>query len=189
MASRLAVLALFVLAGCAGSPPLYVHTETGRSYGYSETQLSNTQYRVDYRAPRVSIRKPSRIERERMGHARLALAYDLALWRAADVALQLGVPGFAVASRENDVQVEVGLDRPYHHYPFYDPFYYGRPYPYWEPAYRRYDYRYSEIAYIFAEVHLIVDLRDEPGTGAFNAQETLNQMRTKYPNEAPTDST
>ncbi len=113
MASRLVVLALFVLAGCAGSPPLYVHTETGRSYGYSETQLSNTQYRVAYRAPRVSTRTPNRIERERRGHERLALAYDLALWRAADVALQLGVPGFAVASRENDVQVEVSLDKPY----------------------------------------------------------------------------
>ncbi len=179
MASRLAVLALFVLAGCAGSPPLYVHTETGRSYGYSETQLSNTQYRVAYRAPRVSTRTPSRIERERRGHERLALAYDLVLWRAADVALQLGVPGFAVASRENDVQVEVSLDRPYRHYPFYNPFFYGR----------HYDYGYREIAYIFAEVHLVVDLRDEPGPGAFNAQETLNQMRAKYPNEAPTDST
>ena len=179
---------LLAVAGCTlpTGPPLYSPVGRAGAFGYTEQRLSNSHFRVTYTAPRVTIYTLSRIDRSLGSDEQLALAYDIALWRAADLSLQNGQPGFAVEKRENDARVEVIRDpypyrsfgyRPYYGRYRYDPFYYD-PF-YYDPFY------YRDYAVICARVILIVELRRRRGPRVFDARETLHRLQAKYPNEMP----
>lgn len=177
------VLFLLAVAGCTlpTGPPLYSPAGGAGTFGYAEQRLSDSHFRVTYTAPRVTTYTLSRIDRSLESDEQLALAYDIALWRAADLSLQNGQPGFAVEKRENDARIEVILDRyPYHSFGYHP--YYGR-YRY-DPFY--YDpFDYQEYAVIRARVTLIVELRRRRGARVFDARETLQRLQAKYPNEMP----
>lgn len=83
-----ALLAL-IIGGCASQPDYRAATRAG-GYGYTETQLSNSQFRVHFKA-RGSDR---------------AKAMDYAMLRAAEVTLQQGYEWFAVTERETLVDKE-----------------------------------------------------------------------------------
>ena len=180
------VLILLAVAGCTlpTGPPLYSPAGGAGTFGYAEQRLSDSHFRVTYTAPRVTTYTLSRIDRSLESDEQLALAYDIALWRAADLSLQKGQPGFAVEERENDARVEVIRDRYFGYRPYYGRYrsYSGR-YRYDPFYYDPFDYR--EYAVIRARVTLIVKLQRRRGPGVFDARETLQRLQAKYPNEIP----
>jgi hypothetical protein len=174
-ALRLVPLAALLLAACATQPrSLYAPFGQLGGYGFTEEQLSETRLRVRYEAPTRTAYDAGRIERERQASGRVALAYDMALLRAADLALARGFPAFAVTERQNDVAVEVEPDYPY----------FGDPFLFHGPFYRRHLHRpafYFPQSTVGAGVTLLVELRRTPGGDALDARATAARLRAKYP--------
>ena len=178
-ALRLLPLAALLLAACAGTPrPLYTPFGEVGGYGYTEQQLSETRLRVRYEAPLDTAYDAGRIERERQSNARVTLAYDMALLRAAELALARGFPAFAVTERQNDVAVEVERDYPFYRDPFLFPGPYGRRgYPFYYPPAFGFD---RQTTY-GAGVTLLVELRRTAGPDVLDARATVGRVRAKYP--------
>jgi len=182
-AAALFVLLAATLAACetAPPPPLYQPREVARTYGYFEQQLSADRYRVGYSAPVERSRADDSVERRRETDGLIDLAYDLALLRAAQLAVAAGRPAFEVSERENNVQVDV---RRY----YYDPVFPG-PFPFrrygWYPYPYHYPYYYgpyaSRDAVLGVETQMTVTMLDAARPGAFDARETLDRLRSKYP--------
>ncbi len=169
------------VAGCAPEAryPLYSPLELAESFGYSEQQLSETGYRVSYSAPIRRTYAYRGEKRQQQAEERLALAYDLALWRAAELALANGYPAFEVSDRDNSVQVDIRNEY-YHHYPFFHHGLHHHPGFFPHHFYGYYD-RYAELA---ARVSIAVGFRDAPAAESFDAQATLKRLRAKYPDAA-----
>ena len=169
-----AILIAAMLAGCAQVPPapLYSPLATTRTFGYSEQPLSQTAVRVMYVTLAVRVNSSSQIEAVRT--ERMALAYDLALWRAAELTLASGNPAFTVTDRQNDVDV--------HDYTYYgdpwdpwgSPYYYrgcfARP-GYWPPD------RWIDVG---ALVNFVAHFESANTPNNYNAQFVIDQARTKY---------
>ena len=175
-----ALAAAALIGACAIEPshPLYTSFGVAGSFGYAEHQLADRVYQVSYHAPSLWTRTYGRAARRRLADRQVALAYDLALWRAAEVALINGFPAFDITARGNDVQFDVKPDY------FYDPFFYPGPFL-GHGHFRRYrfigqDY-YSELA---VRVDLTVRVTDRPSDQAFNAERTVARLRAKYPDAA-----
>ncbi len=171
-----------LLAGCvAGIPvPLYSPIEVGLSFGYSDAALSDTRYEVTYVAPTRTTYVYGGEQRSRESERQVELAYDMALWRAADLALARGFPAFRVAERNNDARVDVRYeyydDGPYD--PFFDHrghFHYG---PFSSFTYPRSSDRYALLS---ARVTIVADLVGEGEPDAFDARMTRDRLREKYP--------
>ena len=133
---------------------------------------------VSYSAPIRSTRARGRAVRRRLADVQVALAYDLALRRAAEVSLANGFPAFDVTARENDVQFDVVPDY------FYDPFFYPDPF-FRHGRFRHHrfigqDY-YGELA---VRVSLTIHLTARPSDQGFDAERTLARLRAKYPDAA-----
>jgi hypothetical protein len=105
MSARLAVLVLVAAcAACATEPglPLLSPLATAKSFGYAETPRGADRYSVTYATPtRSSFRSPESDASDAEG-AR-TLGYDMAVWRAAQIAAAAGYEGFHVADRQTDV--------------------------------------------------------------------------------------
>jgi len=80
----LACLLLVLLAGCA-SGPLYRAAPTPNDYGYRDTALTDTQYRVRFAGGYGVARE---------------IVDKLALFRAAELALEHGAPRFRLLSQD-----------------------------------------------------------------------------------------
>jgi hypothetical protein len=175
---RLLPLAALLLAACAGQPqPLYTAFGQLGDYGYTEQQLSETRLRVRYEAPTDTVYDTGRIARERRSDARLGLAYDMALLRAAELSLARGYPAFAVTERENDVAVDVQPD-----YPFYaDPFLFPGPFHRRRLHYPA-PYYFERQATFGASVTLLVELHRAAGPQTLDARATIERLKAKYPN-------
>ena len=83
-----ASLSALVLAACASAP---TPQEARGAYteGYTERALSSNRYLIEYRMDGSDYQR----------------AYDLALWRAAQLSLEKGYPAFDVVSRNSDTDV------------------------------------------------------------------------------------
>lgn len=182
-ALRLLPIAALLLAACAGQPrPLYAPFGQLGGYGYTEEQLSETRLRVRYEAPTDTTYDVGRLERERQADAQVALAYDMALLRAAELALARGFPAFAVTERENDVAVDVQPVYPFYRDPFLFPGpFHRRRHPYFYPT----PYYFERHATVGAGVTLLVELRRSAGPEALDARATISRLQTKYPNARP----
>ena len=177
----LALAAALTIAGCAPEArhPLYTPLTLAESFGYSEQRLSETSYKVTYSAPVRRTYAYGREERKQETEERLALAYDLALWRAAELALAHGYPAFEVSNRDNSVQVDIRSDY-YRHDPFlYHGHHFGHGF-FPHHFYGFYD-RYAELA---ARVSIAVDFRAAPDGDRLDARATLKRLRAKYPDAA-----
>ncbi len=181
------VLVALAVAGCAVGPghPLYTPRAVAKSFGYAEERVARDRFRITYAAPVRRTFPHAGPRRQDDAAEQLALAYDMALWRASEVALANGYPGFVAGPRDNQVQVDVAYD--YYRDPFYDdPFYhYGhrrhrlhRHYPY-DPYY--YGGRYSRYALMAATTTVTVELRKVRVPEAIDAATTIRRMRRKYP--------
>jgi len=103
------VLAVAV-GGCASRPPppplpaMAALSATG-DYGYSETALAPDLYAVTYVSPSLSAHGDPDRDYGLDGQKQRVAA--LALWRAAQLALEQGYPAFQVESESRDVNVSV----------------------------------------------------------------------------------
>jgi len=182
----LAAAAALALAACVQALhlPLYTPLESTGSYGYAERQLAERRFQVSYDAPVVATYAYPGGQRQQEVEEKVAVAYDLALWRAAELALAAGYPALTVTERDRDVRVEVFGD-PYAS-PFY-PFYYP-PFPFTHhgprygllphPFYPGY---YEPYAELIVGVTITVEFLDSVAPGALDAGATLDRLRGQYP--------
>ncbi|MGE5540207.1 MAG: CC0125/CC1285 family lipoprotein [Gemmatimonas sp.] len=176
-----AVFALMLLAaGCAGERPLYV-PYGGSTYGYADRATGPDTYEVTYRAPIYTTYAYGRATRDRVVADQTAMAHDMALLRAADLAQTRNMPAFRELNRDNDVRVDVEDD------PFYDPWgYRGYPCRTCGPGFYPAPY-YSRDRRTVVDVTVRVQVRVEPrlSTGAYNVNEVQQKILAAYPQALP----
>ncbi len=172
-----AVIALLSIAGCGPTYPLYAPLNVAKSHGYSDTRVDAKTYLVTYRAPERTSLAVTSAQRNADSLARIALAYDMALWRASQLALANGYPAFTVTDRTNDVRVAPGYTDPYGAAFPYPPYYYGRG-----PYFPTYNYYYPDFWYISASVTLRVTFDSVIKPGAFDARDAIARLQAHYPN-------
>ncbi len=183
----LLILGLAVLGACSAGPqlPLMSPADVAGYFGYSEKPIGERRYEVTYLTPQ----RPTGFgEEARTADAERAtvLASDLALWRAAEVALAQGFPAFTVLDTRKQVEIET-RERTYY------PPYYSYPYSLGYPRYcdsferGRFPWRCYEMPVDFrgtwlqARVVLVVELTAQAGAGSHQAAETAERMRSRYP--------
>jgi len=164
-----------VLGGCVSgpSPPLLTPLAIGGSFGYSEMRVGDDRDMVTYVAP-PRLTTPYGVARESEAQAARTLAFDMAVWRAAQLAQSQGFAGFRIIDRRSDVDT----------YPYADPFY--DPWPCWQC--RRYGfpyypdpYRGSPYVYLQARVTITVQRLHDPGDADYRADDAIAQLRRTYP--------
>jgi len=163
-----------VLAICACathvSYDLMTPRSAGEPFGYEEQRLSDTRYEITYSGPEVATTNTTDdlvyAAKER---ARTA-AQDLAMWRAADLALAKGYPAFAVISTAADVkQIIVGHDYHQNGNPVYD-------------NVTGEAYGYQTATYFRPEAKIRIELRRDRAQGTFDAGEVSQNMKRAYSN-------
>ncbi|HVZ02124.1 MAG TPA: hypothetical protein VHA35_21635 [Dongiaceae bacterium] len=163
------LLALLLSACATPEPPKPAMAPFGVNgdFGYSERDLGADRIEVTYRGETVKIdaRNPRDDFRNKI---ELDKAYDLALWRAAQIAAARHKAGLKVESDSKNSDVDVQRRTYYRPDPFYDPFFDPYGDPFW-PPYRRMGgpafgpmYRFEEVrtATSRAEATLTVTLYD-----------------------------
>jgi hypothetical protein len=101
---------LLAVAGCAGRPvpppvPAMVALSANGDYGYSETALAPDLYAVTFVSPSLSAHGDPEQDYGLDGEKQRVAA--LALWRAAQLALEQGYPAFRVENESRDADVHV----------------------------------------------------------------------------------
>lgn len=175
------------LGACSGvpppQPPLMTPLAQTRTHGYAEKTLSGGRIEVSYLGPsrRVPVTRAERalhLERARLE------AEDLALWRAARIAIARKVPAFAILDRRIDVDVEIRRTDtvyPFGGYGYHR--YRGRGYYPFSP-YPFHSYGFRD-AYAQARARLTIGLVKKSTPGARDALAVAAQMRQKYPTAGP----
>lgn len=171
-----ALVGLMLLGGCVSGPrlPLLTPLEVGGSFGYTATPLGGDRHAVTYVAP-SRVTSAYGAARAADAQASRTLAFDMAVWRAAQIAEAQGFAGFRVSDRRSDVDTYPD--------PFYDPW---DPWPCWEcrrfgfPYYRD-PFRGPSFAYLQARVTITVQLLHDPGPGDYKAADAIAQLRRTYP--------
>ncbi|SRR5690606_38241323 len=178
----LAFVGMLCLAAACTTPqprPLYTSLQAAGTYGHFEQQLADDQFLVGYEAPVETRYRGSRAERQREVDRKIALAYDMALLRAAEIAQARGHETFRISQRENDVRIEERDEY------YYDPPYLF-PHPYWSHRYFAMPYyayprsmdRVTEIAVAVRFVaHLGAQSGDED---VFDARDVIERISAKY---------
>jgi hypothetical protein len=106
MRVAICLMALLLFEGCASQPPrpAMVPQVQPDGFGYSETRLADDRYEVRYVTPDVPlpVDDTRRLAALTAGKQR---AYDLALWRAAQVARDRGYGALTVEQDHRDADV------------------------------------------------------------------------------------
>jgi hypothetical protein len=183
---------LVTLSSCETPPPPAVAAMVARSsngdFGYSEKSLAADLYVVTYVSPRLhATREPD--DDHALG-AEKQRVYDLALWRAAQLALEKGYPDFKVQQESRDVDVTVPAPAAYPAYPPV-PLFVGHrcrwdcdwpfgfwPYPYYDPYYADQYSRAHTTGRI--TVNLTVKMLPKPADDSLDATETEARLRKAY---------
>ncbi len=154
--------------------PLLTPLAVGGDFGYAETPLGNDRHAVTYVAP-PRLTSPYGTARESDAQAARTLAFDMAVWRAAQIAQAQGFAGFRIIDRRSDVDTYPD--------PFYDPW---DPWPCWQcrrfgfPYYPD-PYRGSPYVYLQARVTVTMLMLHDPGPGDYKADDAIAQLRRTYP--------
>lgn len=94
-------------AGCAADPPppplMSPYPAAGYDYGYAEERLTADLWRIVYHGRWRALDLDAAIRRGQLDRA-ASEAADLALWRAAQLALAAGMPAFTVTDRRTDTE-------------------------------------------------------------------------------------
>jgi hypothetical protein len=176
------VLLALALAGCAIGPsyPLLSPLAVTKSFGYAEAQRGENRYSVTYLTPArlaFSAAGPNEGDAE----AARTLGYDMAVWRAAQLAAAAGYEGFHVSDRQADVTFypdPLDLDFP----PSYPP-------SYWGPGWWRRRDPFSGMGppwppprlLLAARVTIDVRLLHAPGPDDYNTTGAVSQLARTYP--------
>lgn len=193
----LALLTLTLLAGCSAmySPPrpAMVALETNGDYGFSETELADDQFQVRYVEPRLQV-SSNAADRQAAIEASKQRSYDLALWRAAELATTKGFVALQVVQDRRDADVNV-TDRRYRRlspfigYGYYDYPMHGHrpwlPYHYEEYPYFPYypyedDYFDRQAASARVTATLTVKFLHDATAGAMDAASTAAALKQRY---------
>lgn len=151
---------------------LLVPQNDPQSFGYSDQRLSETSYEIRYSGPEVTT--DDTVESEVAAAERKAreTAADLALWRAAELALSRGFPAFAVHAADTDVkQAIVGHDYRQNGNPVYDDVH-GEALGYQTQMYFR------------PLASLTIELRHEKSRDALDARAVADKMKRQYADAA-----
>jgi hypothetical protein len=169
---------LAFVAACQSAPPrpLYQPLEAGAAFGYTERQIDDTHWEVTYAGPRYRA-SYSDSKRDAESDAARDQSYDLALWRAAQIALEHDRPSFAVVSERRDVDHSTEVSR--HYSPFHYPYGFRHP-GYWGGYWPWYYDDYSVRSFGEATVTLSIDLEPDPGAKALDAKETATRLEDEY---------
>lgn len=175
---------LLIGSACAPAYPLYVPLATAGNHGYAERPLGPARYSVSYRAPPGVSYAFTKDERKADAERRLTVAYDMAVWRASELALEKGYPAFTVAERSNDVDVADGYDP-------YDPLASHCYRPCFPidcgclPGDALYNARPNRYSVIDARVTITIELKSEIRPGTFDAKDAIARLHAKYPTALP----
>lgn len=173
-----AIVALTLAACSFTQPALYEPLGALGNYGYAERQTGDNAFQIVYRAPVFSTFSYGTATRQRLANQRTALAYNMALLRASDLALAHGMPAFREIHRSNDVHVDVHDD------PF-DDYWFNRRCFDWRfcapPPYVSRDRR----TLIRVAVTLDVQLEQSLQAGAYDARAMRNQILAAHPDALP----
>jgi hypothetical protein len=82
---------------------LYSPLSAGTYFGHTEQPVNPNTMRVSYITPPVRVNAGSDIGAARS--ERLNLGYDIAVWRAAELALAAGYPALSITDLQNDATV------------------------------------------------------------------------------------
>ena len=182
----LALLVSVFVAGCVGTPPpappLMSALSEAKYFGYSERTVGPDQIEVTYLAPtrRVALdreRRAADIARAR------ELAEDIAMWRAAQVAMTRKARAFRVLNRRSDANLELReriegypyFPRHFHRYSRFrrHRFYGGYPY---DPF-----LRIGRAARVQIKATVTIVLLKRKGRGAIDPRATAARLSRKYP--------
>jgi len=179
-----------MLSSCSSHEPTraaMVPQSAGGEYGYTDKPLGATRYEVTYVSPRLQASVDGEdthgLESEKQR------VYELALWRAAQLADSKGYPAFRVTQESRDVDVTVNRQRSVPP-PYFGPF---GPWPYRHWAYRPYGYGYWPYGYDYdwpaynrttatgrITVKLTVELLAAAGEGSLETASTLDHLRKTH---------
>jgi hypothetical protein len=173
---------MLALAACATGPrpPLMSPIAVTRDFGFSEVATGENSFTVTYTMP---VRRSflSAGQRQVDSAAARTQAYDFALWRAAQLALEHGAVGFRVLNSHTDIDtaVEDPFRDPYWGDPFFGPPFWGRrfgPSPFGFPS-----GPYVPQVFVRVRVTVSVQLLQNPGPGDYDAQSVIRQLQQTYP--------
>jgi len=171
-----ALIGASLLAGCVSipPPPLLTPLAVAGSFGYAEAPLGGDRFSVTYLAPpRLTSRYGS--AREADAQATRTLAFDMAVWRAAQLAEAQGFAGFRISDRRSDVDTYPDpLSQPFDPWPCWECRRFGFPYSA-DP------YRGSPFIYLETQVTITVQMLHDPGSGDYRADDAIAQLRRTYP--------
>ena len=171
-----ALVGATLLAGCVTTPPppLLTPLAVAGSFGYAEAPLGSDRVSVTYIAP-PRLSSSYGAARETDAQAMRALAFDMAVWRAAQIAQAQGFAGFRITDRRSDVDTYPDpLSEPFEPWPCWQCRRFGFPY-YADP------YRGSPFIYLATRVTVTVQLLHDPGSGDYRAEDAIAQLRRSYP--------
>jgi hypothetical protein len=186
-----------LVAACAAPEPKPAFVAYGQhgNFGYTETRLAEDSYQVTYVTPYVPASADPKARDSQLADQKNK-AYELALWRAAQLAEKAGYPAFTVENESRDADVTVRT-QPSFSQP-YDPLwaYYGNGPAYQQsPFYGSYPYRTGSsyyhqgtnsynaydaqaVATITAQVR--VRLLKEAAAGSLDSKATATQLAERY---------
>jgi len=164
---------ILALSACAGGPPpdLMVAKTDEANYGYVEKQISDRNFEITYYGPEVYTEVTVKSWLNEIAETAQRTSHDLALWRAAQIAVAKGYKAFRVTGDKEAVQHYI-VGRDYENVPvstFQDVTI--RKLEYWSATYFR------------GEVTLAVEMKDEIGPDTYDAAATAAAMQSHY-NEA-----
>lgn len=169
----LGLLAVTVYA-CAPLParPLFSEWHRDYEFGYSDKRLGPARIQVTYRTPFVRTTRNIGQRSEQTGRI-IGLSFDLALWRAAEIAVRDGFSAFRVGARHSkstidDQGEEISAPR------------FGLAHP-------RGGFRIIgspatgfRAAWLQGSTTLEIALKRETGTGDINARATIKRLHGKH---------
>ena len=177
------VMSATLTAGCAESrkPPVaaMVPQSTNGVFGYSDKMVAPDLYEVAYVSPPLRATQAADDAHGLAGEKQRV--YDLALWRAAQLAQEQKFPAFQVQHESRDVDVTVRHDPVYYPPPpiFFGPCRWdcGWPYGYWPYPY---DYGYRTRAAGRITVTLTVKMLGKATADSLDTAATIERLRKAY---------
>ena len=173
-----------LVAGCGERAPLYAPLAAGIDHGYSDRALAPDKYAVAYDAPPFHSQAVSKKGRDSEVQRRVQLAYDMALWRAAELASRNGYPAFVTSDRTNTIALERHdySDLP-EHPQCYSPSTVGiiNCGPFTPPDYL------DGYVIIRAHVALTAQFETSATPGSLNADDTIAKLKAQYPDTEMVD--
>jgi hypothetical protein len=160
------LLALLLAACVTPEPPKPAMAPFGVNgdFGYVQRDLGDDKIEVTYRGASVKVaaQNPRDDFRNRI---EIDKAYDLALWRAAEIATERHKAGMRVENDSKNSDVDVQRHTYYRPDPFSDPFFDPYDDPYWPPFHRLNGpdfgpmYRFEEVQTARSRAEVMVTVR------------------------------